>query len=204
MKTASHIVSYLFHPVFLPTAGLIVLFSINSYVAQTTPMGRQLFLVSWIFVNTAIIPFLFTAFLRWRNLVKSIHLDHREDRTIPFTFAFFFYLTNYWLLRDITMPQVIYSIFFGSSVAVGIALAINFFTKISIHMIGMGGMTASIYSMSQLYGLDITLLVVVGILASGMVGTARYVLESHTIRQIYMGWLIGFAAIYVPVINGWG
>lgn len=204
MRAASHIVSYLFHPIFLPTAGLLIIFSINSYVAHTTPFGRQIFLVSWIFINTAVIPFLFTAFLRWKRLIKSIHLEEQEDRTIPFAFALFFYFTNYWLLRDITMPTVIYSLFLGSSVAVGLSLLINFFTKISIHMIGMGGLTASIYGVAQLFDSNILALIIASILASGLVGTARYVLESHSLRQIYMGWLIGFTAIYVPVINGWG
>jgi hypothetical protein len=204
MRTAAHILSYLFHPIFLPTSGLVIIFSLNSYVAQTTPFSKQVFLVSWIFVNTAIIPFLFTAFLRYKKLVSSIELESREDRIIPFTFALFFYLTNYWLLRDIPMPTVIYSIFLGSSVAVGMALVFNFFTKISIHMVGMGGITASVYGMAQLYDLPIIHLVLIGVVASGLVGSARYILESHDLKQIYLGWFTGFITVYVPIIFGWG
>lgn len=107
MRIAAHILSYIFHPIFLPTFGLLVIFGLNSYIAATTPAQKQFFLIGWIFINTAVIPFLFTAFLRWKNLVSSIQLETREDRIVPFTFALFFYLTNYWLLRDIPMPQII-------------------------------------------------------------------------------------------------
>ncbi len=204
MRISAHILSYLFHPIFLPTFGLIVIFGLNRYISATTPYDKQFFLVSWIFVNTAVIPFIFTAVLRWKKLVSSIQLDTREDRVIPFTFALFFYLTNYWLLRDIPMPQIIYSIFLGSSAAVGIALLVNFYTKISIHMIGMGGVTASIYAMSQVYDLNLVGYVLLGIVASGMVGSARFVLESHNLKQIYLGWGTGFLSVYLPIIMDWG
>lgn len=204
MRISAHILSYLFHPIFLPTFGLIVIFGLNRYISATTPYDKQFFLVSWIFVNTAVIPFIFTAVLRWKKLVRSIQLDTREDRVIPFTFALFFYLTNYWLLRDIPMPQIIYSIFLGSSAAVGIALLVNFYTKISIHMIGMGGVTASIYAMSQVYDLNLVGYVLLGIVASGMVGSARFVLESHNLKQIYLGWGTGFLSVYLPIIMDWG
>lgn len=204
MRVSAHILSYIFHPIFLPTFGLMVIFGLNGYISAATPHDKQFFLVSWIFVNTAVIPFLFTAVLRWKKLVTSIQLDTREDRVIPFTFALFFYLTNYWLLRDIPMPQIIYSIFLGSSVAVGIALLVNFYTKISIHMIGMGGITASIYGMSQLYDINLLGYILFGIFASGLVGSARYILESHNLPQIYLGWGTGFLAVYLPVIMGWG
>ncbi len=204
MRIAAHILSYIFHPIFLPTFGLLIIFGLNSYIAATTPVQKQFLLVGWIFINTAVIPFLFTAFLRWKNLVSSIQLETREDRIVPFTFALFFYLTNYWLLRGIPMPQIIYSIFLGSSIAVGIALIVNFYTKISIHMIGMGGITAAIYAMAQIYSLPLTFAVIIGVIASGLVGSARYILESHDLRQISMGWFTGFFTVYLPIIIGWG
>lgn len=204
MRIAAHILSYAFHPIFLPTFGLLVIFGLNSYIAATTPLQKQLFLLGWIFINTAIIPFLFTAFLRWKNLVTSIQLDSQEDRIVPFTFALFFYLTNYWLLRDIPMPQIIYSIFLGSSVAVGLALLVNFYTKISIHMIGMGGITAAIYAMAQVYQLDLLVAVLLIVFFSGLVGSARFILDSHDLKQISLGWFTGFICVYLPIVLGWG
>lgn len=204
MRYAALFLSFLFHPIFLPTGGLIVIFSLNSYVANSTPFQKQLFLVGWIFANTAVIPLLFTLFLRWKKMVDSIHLETREDRIVPFTFALFFYLTNYWLLRDVPMPAVIYSLFLGSSIAVGLALAFTFFTKVSIHMIGMGGLTAAVYGMARVFDLSILGLLTAAIICSGLVGTARFVLGSHNLRQIYLGWMIGFITVSVPLLKGWG
>ena len=97
MKKAALITSYVFHPIFLPTAGLVFVFSLNTYISQTTPMPKQLFVVALIFVNTVIIPLLFTLFLRWKKVVDSIQLHSRKDRLVPFAFAMFLYFTNYYL-----------------------------------------------------------------------------------------------------------
>jgi hypothetical protein len=204
MRAIAQLLSYIFHPIFLPTVGLAFVFGLNSYISQTTPFAKQVFIVGWIFVNTALIPLVFTLFLHWRGMVKSIQLHTREDRLIPFTFALLFYFTNYWLMQDIALPMLIHSIFLGSSIAVGMALVFTFFTKISIHMIGMGGITASLFGLSQVYQLPIIWLVIAGILASGAVGSARYILESHNLRQIYLGWITGFCAVYLPLHLGWG
>ena len=204
MKKAALITSYVFHPIFLPTAGLVFVFSLNTYISQTTPMPKQLFVVAWIFVNTVIIPLLFTLFLRWKKVVDSIQLHSRKDRLVPFAFAMFLYFTNYYLMTDVPLPQVLYSIFLGSSIAVTSAFLITFATKISIHMIGMGGLTAAIYGVAQVYELPIVGMVMLGVVASGVVGSARYILESHSLRQIYLGWIIGFLAVYIPLVNNWG
>ena len=71
-------------------------------------------------------------------------------------------------------------------------------------MIGMGGVTASIYAMSQVYDLNLVGYVLLGIVASGMVGSARFVLESHNLKQIYLGWGTGFLSVYLPIIMDWG
>ena len=182
----------------------MMVFGLNTYISQTTPFAKQLFIVFWIFVNTALIPLIFTLFLRWRGVVESIQLHSREDRLIPFSFALMFYLTNYWLMQDVALPTLIHSIFLGSSIAVGMALVFTFFTKISIHMIGMGGITASVYGIAQIYHLPLMWMVIAGILASGAVGSARYILKSHNLKQIYLGWMIGFMAVYLPLYLGWG
>jgi len=147
---------------------------------------------------------LFTLFLRWKKVVDSIQLHSRKDRLVPFAFAMFLYFTNYYLMTDVPLPQVLYSIFLGSSIAVTSAFLITFATKISIHMIGMGGLTAAIYGVAQVYELPIVGMVMLGVVASGVVGSARYILESHSLRQIYLGWIIGFLAVYIPLVNNWG
>lgn len=204
MRKAAIITSYIFHPIFLPTTGLLFVFSLNTYIAQTTPLPKQIFVLAWIFVNTVVIPLLFTLFLRWRGLVDSIQLHTRKDRLVPFAFAMVLYFMNYYLMTDVALPEILYSIFFGSSLAVAAAFCFTFFTKISIHMIGMGGLTAAVYGVAQVYDLPIVGLIMLSSIASGMVGSARYILESHDLRQIYLGWIIGFLSVYLPLAFGWG
>lgn len=204
MRKVAQITSYVFHPVFLPTAGLLIVFSLNTYISQTMSTPAQFFILAWVFINTVFLPLLFTLFLRWRKLVESIELHSRKDRLVPFAFSMILYFVNYYLMKGIPLPEVFYSIFLGSSIAVTLGFVLTFYTKISIHMIGMGGLTAGIYAVALVYDLPIVGFVMLGLVASGMVGSARYILESHDLRQIYFGWITGFLAVYLPIINGWG
>ena len=204
MRQFATIISFLFHPIFLPTTALLMVFGLDTYISQTTPFSKQVFIVFWIFVNTALIPLIFTLFLRWRGLVKSIQLDDREDRIVPFSFTLLFYLTNYYLMKDVALPPIIYSLFLGSTLSVGAALAFTFFTKISIHMIGMGGISATVYVLAMVNGMPITGIFIALLLLSGIVGSARIALDSHNLMQLCLGWGVGFLAVFLPGIMGWG
>ena len=204
MRKVAQITSYVFHPVFLPTAGLLIVFSLNTYISQTMTTSAQLFILAGVFINTVLLPLLFTLFLRWRNLVDSMELHSRKDRLVPFAFSMVLYFINYYLMKGIPLPELFYSIFLGSSLAVTMGFILTFYTKISIHMIGMGGLTAGIYAVAQVYDLPIVGFEMLGLVASGLVGSARYILESHDLRQIYFGWITGFLTVYIPIINGWG
>ena len=192
MRKVAQITSYVFHPVFLPTAGLLIVFSLNTYISQTMTTSAQLFILAGVFINTVLLPLLFTLFLRWRNLVDSMELHSRKDRLVPFAFSMVLYFINYYLMKGIPLPELFYSIFLGSSLAVTMGFILTFYTKISIHMIGMGGLTAGIYAVAQVYDLPLVGFVMLGLVASGLVGSARYILESHDLRQIYFGTILAY------------
>ena len=85
----------------------------------------------------------------------------------------------------------------GSTFTIIAALLINLHWKISIHMIGVGGILGAVLGMAQ--GLFIELLwpVIIIVLLSGMLGTARLMLKAHNPLQIYAGFLLGFAAMFI-------
>ncbi|MEX2596641.1 MAG: hypothetical protein WEC59_06895 [Salibacteraceae bacterium] len=188
----------------MPSIALAIIFGLNTYIAQTMSPQKALFILAWLFINTAVIPVLFTAFLKWKGMISSIQLHTRKDRLLPFAFAMFLYFMNYYLMKGLPMPQVIYAVFLGISLIATSAFILTFYTKISLHMLGMGGLTATVYGFSQIYDLESLALLLGIVMLSGIVGTARSFLGAHTLNQIYGGWLFGFLLVYIPINLGWG
>lgn len=204
MRAAALVASFALHPLLLPTLGLFLVFQLDSYIGHQTPPLKQQFLLGWIFINTCVIPVIFTLFLKWRKIISSLELHDRQERTVPFLFTFIFFCTNYYLLRGISLPGPIHSIMLGSAISVGVAFVMNFFTKVSIHMIGIGGLFATFFGLSQVMMIGLVPLLLVLALVGGVVGSARLLREAHTQRQVYVGWLLGFCSIYFPLVLEWG
>ncbi|MCK4288907.1 MAG: hypothetical protein KAW86_06865, partial [Bacteroidales bacterium] len=79
----------------------------------------------------------------------------------------------------------------GATFLLIITLIINFFWKISIHMIGIGGMLGTLIGLSFLWMIDIPFLIILLILCSGITGFARLKLNAHNPAQVYTGFVIG-------------
>ena len=80
--------------------------------------------------------------------------------------------------------------------AIYVALIITFFWKISMHMIGIGGLAGAMMALSFRFGLDLWLLFSVIILASGLLGVARLQLKAHSPSQVYVGFVLGFLIVF--------
>lgn len=84
-----------------------------------------------------------------------------------------------------------------------IATIITYFWKISLHMIGLGGLLAYILLLLFVRGLqyglpsEIDILLSSVILLSGIVGSARLYLCAHTPAQVYVGYIVGFLLVGV-------
>ena len=66
-------------------------------------------------------------------------------------------------------------------------------------MAAVGGMTATIFALSFRSGTNPVIVVVLAIIISGLVATARLILQKHNIWQLVAGYLLGFSVLYSVV-----
>ncbi len=85
-------------------------------------------------------------------------------------------------------------------IAISIALAITFFWKISMHMIGIGGLTGAILALSLRFGIDAWMIFTVVLLISGLLGSSRLFLNAHTPAQVHTGYLLGTVVVFFGVL----
>jgi len=185
------IISVLFHPLLVPSYTFFVLFNINSYISFIIPYSAKMLMISMVFITTCLFPLLFVFMMKRRGIVKSLQMNTREERVYPFSVTAIFYFLAYHLLKQLQISDVYYIFLLGSALLVIIALLINFYWKISIHMISMGGMLAAFIGISFRLEIELITIIALSVLISGAVGFARLRLSSHEPIQIYTGFLSG-------------
>lgn len=72
-----------------------------------------------------------------------------------------------------------------------ISLLVNYFEKISIHMLAMGGIFGTFAGLAIGFHYDLWLILFLLALASGLTGFARLKLKAHTEAQVYSGFGLG-------------
>lgn len=155
----------------------------------------------FIFGCTFIIPLASSFYLLATRVISSIKMEKREDRIFPFAMASMIYIatciTFYVKFGD---PFFVFISMGLSIVGLSVVLAtiITFFWKISIHSIGIGGLTGLIISMNffQLHRFQLWAVLTV-IIVSGFVMSARLYLSSHRPVEVYVGYAIGCVVTFI-------
>lgn len=193
-KLAAKIISIALHPIAMPSFLMLALFNSGTLVSFY-PASVKLRIFLLIFVYTFALPLLMLPIFLRQRLVKTIHMFNHTERIIPFLFAFLFYAFSVYTLMGIQGLWVVKMFMLASSIAVFITLAVSFFWKISAHMVGMGGASGFLLVLNLRLGADILEFMILALLLSGVVGTARLSLDEHSPSQIYTGYFVGLASM---------
>jgi membrane-associated phospholipid phosphatase len=190
----SKFISILFHPVLIPTLGFLLLFNSGFYFSMLTWEAKR-FVLLVVLLSTGILPIISVAILSL-NPKFDISMKRSQDRIIPLlSSAVFYYLGAVLLGRMRAFP--VFKIFLIASILVIIVvLLISFKWKISNHMAAVGGMTGTLFALSFRTGVNPVWSLLFAVLVSGVVGTARLVLEKHDLKQIVAGYAVGFLMLY--------
>ena len=185
------VISYLLHPLLLPTYALLVLFGQSAYFMMMLPTNFRWAMLGLIFGNTVLLPVIIIWMMRAKGLISSMQLTERRERTFPFIIAALAYFTTYFMLRNLGLPAIYLMFVLGGAILTVLATLINLFWKISIHMLGMGGITGGFIGLMLFRSVYSPMLLIVIILLSGLVAFSRLKLNTHNESQVYTGYLVG-------------
>lgn len=186
------IISYVFHPLFIPTYFFIFLAKQFPYeFAGITDWQLKLKVFS-VFWMTAFFP-AFAVFLLWRlKLSESIFLRTQKERIIPYFITMFFYWWMHYLSKNQTdQPIVLKFFYFGIFWSSIIGVIINNFIKISLHTIAAGSIATAIILCSFYYHTHLGLPIIIAIIMAGIIATSRLLVSDHTNTEIYTGFGLG-------------
>lgn len=186
----------------MPTYGILLLLSVNSYLTLDFDFRKSFFLLLAVVIYTVIAPVVSIVLLLYstqQKIREGLMMEERRLRTIPFLLTAIYYVMAYVMVLRFNVPHVISSMVLGAIICLLIAIAINSRWKISIHMLGLGGVVGAIIGFSESQGLYLLHLLVPAIFVAGLVGTARLYNQSHSPTQVYVGFLLGCFCEYLAV-----
>jgi membrane-associated phospholipid phosphatase len=193
MKLAK-ILSYIFHPIFMPLVGLAIIFNSGIYESDL-PGGYMRFLFLIVLLCNVMLPVSIIPVLIYIRHIQNLNIDERRERIIPLFFAAICFYIGYYLVALHSHSQLINLFMLTATAIVIVVLLVSLFWKISLHMTGVGGITGLIIILSYLYRADILILFCIAILISGIIASARLASGSHNPLQILAGYLLGLLGV---------
>jgi hypothetical protein len=198
MKFFSKVVSYIFHPMLMPTLGVFVIFQADTHVSFMPFEAKRIIYIT-VFLTTCLLPLSLLPLLYQFGVIKSFQMETARERVLPVFFTGFFFYMGYLLLKKLGVSGVISNFMLASLIAVLSAVVVTLFWKISLHTIGIGGVAGAVMAMAFRYGIDLSLLIFILFLASGITASARLYLGDHQPAQVYAGFLWGFLIVFASV-----
>ena len=191
--------SIILHPILMPSYVLWFLLNHGSYYSAIISPFEKIGLYTVVVVFTLVFPAMVVNFLVVKGRITSAEMVTREERRIPFTSYLILLLTAYYLMSLLQLPVLPTLMVLGASIAVALSLLITYFWKISIHMVGIGGAMGVMFALNSLIIIDLSLPIVLTMLISGLLGTARLSLGAHDPMQVYAGFALGFLSEFLSI-----
>jgi len=199
----SKLISIIFHPLLMPTYALIIMFNSNTHYSYL-PFEAQKLIYLLVFSTTFIVPVGIIPFLINLKVISSIGLEDSRERIIPLTITAISYYFSYYIIAGLPVSALgfIKTMMLASLVLIIINLFVTFKWKISAHLIGIGGLMASMFFYAVYFAANFNLLLIIISLIAGLIGFARLNLQVHSPAQIYTGFITGFAGMWLVLYFG--
>ena len=111
---------------------------------------------------------------------------------IVYCFTIISYVFCLMMMHKLNIPWYMTGIILASLVVLVICIIVNLKWKLSEHMAGMGGIVGGLVSFSALFSYNPVWWLCLFILVAGILGSARIILQHHTLGEVLAGFTVGF------------
>ncbi|MCK9617204.1 MAG: hypothetical protein M0R21_05150 [Lentimicrobiaceae bacterium] len=191
------IISGVFHPVLIPSYMLLVMMNQSYYYVYILTLKGKFILFGISFLFTAFFPLAMIFILLKKKWIASLTMHSREERIYPLFITSILYFSTYYLFRQSSVFPVFEVFLLGSIMLITIALLTNFFWKISIHCLALGGVVGTFIGLSARYNIANMYQIIITILLSGIVAYSRLALREHSSLQVYTGFTTGAVVMFL-------
>lgn len=196
-KYLALILTYLFHPIFIPMYGMGML-GVSSFFYAYSPLLKGVVLGLSCFL-AVFMPLMWYILLRKLNIITTSQASDRHERK----WAYLFTLSAYAVVAALSFffgIKLYYVVLWCAAfLALLVVYVVNHAWKISAHATGMGGLTGAVIFFSFFSCKVLLYPIIVVSLCSGLVMWSRLELNAHTSAQLLAGYAVGlFSMLILP------
>ncbi len=187
----ARLISIILHPIFIP----IISFHLSIKMVPDldfTIANYQNYILLILVICTIMFPVLCMLFLIKFDVISSLEMTKNQERPIPLLLTGGFLILSLKLTEKLLIfTPVLKKELVGAIIIILLASIISKFWKISLHMLGIGGLIGVLVSLQYLYG-GLSSMIIYFMLIAGITAMARIYLKAHNHSQIYVGFIVGF------------
>jgi cation transport ATPase len=156
-----------------------------------------------IFCVTFLLPALNIGIFRTFGSIKSLAMEERQERIIPFSFISILYCVVTYLFYSRTRVgwnDNLLKFLIIVDILVVLATIVTFFYKISVHSMAIWGLIGILLPLNKVSEDGALFYPTIAVIVlAGLVMTARLQLQVHSPREMMFGGLLGFGATFVSM-----
>lgn len=188
IRTA-RVISAIFTPFSISFLAFLILF-LFSYL-RIMPIQYKLIVLGVVYCFTILMPTLTIFLFRKINGFSPEDLGERKRRFMPFLLTITSYVFCLVMMHRLNIPWYMTGIILAALIMMVICIVVNLKWKLSEHMAGVGAIVGGLVSFSALFGYNPVWWLCLFILIAGVLGTARIILQHHTLGEVLVGFAVG-------------
>ena len=188
IRTA-RVISAIFTPFSIPFLAFLILF-LFSYL-RIMPIQYKLIVLGVVYCFTILMPTLTIFLFRKINGFSPEDLGERKRRFMPFLLTITSYVFCLVMMHRLNIPWYMTGIILAALIMMVICIVVKMKWKLSEHMAGVGAIVGGLVSFSALFGYNPVWWLCLFILIAGVLGTARIILQHHTLGEVLVGFAVG-------------
>ena len=186
----SKFISIILHPIFMPLLALYLTLASLPSIAGSTSQDLN-YIYGIVICCTIILPLMSIFFLIKRGRVSSLEMSNHNERSLPLFITVIWMSLGFYMLNSVLFyATILKAELIGAILIILIAAIISKFWKISLHLLGIGGVVGVFIALQIIQG-GVLYLLLLFILFSGILGVARIDQKAHNHAQVYVGFLLG-------------
>ena len=189
MLRVARVTSMVFTPFSIPFLSFLVLF-LFSYL-RIMPIQYKLIVLGIVYCFTILTPTITIFLFRKINGFARQELSERKKRYVPILLTIISYVFCLLMMRKLNIPWYMTGIIFAALIMMIICVIVNLKWKLSEHMAGAGAIIGGLVAFSALFGYNPVGWLCIFILIAGVLGTARIILQHHTLGEVMGGFAVG-------------
>jgi hypothetical protein len=195
----TQLISIIFHPMFMPLLAvhltLLFLPSLAFHISQ------DLILIYGILIfSTIVLPLVSILWLMRKRKISSLEISNNKERSLPLFKAVIWMSIGYYLLQNLLFyTPILKAELLGAILIILLAAIISKYWKISLHLLGIGGVVGIFIALQIIHG-NFLYLLILFILLSGLLGVVRIEQKAHNYAQVYAGFLVGLSVELITLL----